>query len=173
MLKPHTAKYVPGAERSYARSTVAHDTVTVGVGDPDQHELWASHRIGARAEPVVLDRAHDRLLGEVQGWQSPALHRREVTWDGREIAITDNVDRDEVPATVRWYVPADLPMRETPQGFVCFANKGGAFELVCEEARFVVTDAPGWIAIGVPAPRKCLAARLPAGGATLRLRALK
>ncbi len=168
-----TGTYVPGAERSYARSTVAHNTVTVGVGDPDQHELWASHRIGARAEPVVLDRAQDRLLGEVQGWQSPALHRREIVWDGREIAITDDVDRDEVPATVRWYMPADLPMRETPQGFVCFANKGGAFELVCEEARFVVTDAPGWTAIGVASPRKCLAARLPPGGLTLRVRALK
>jgi hypothetical protein len=168
-----TGTYLPGPERTYARSTAAHNTVTVGVGDPDQHELWASHRIGARAEPVVLARAHDRLIGEVLGWQSPARHRREVTWDGREIAITDTLHPEGPPATVRFFVPAELTLRETPQGCVVFAGKGESFELVCAEAPLVITDAPGWRSIGASAPRRCIAARLPTGGATVRLRAAK
>jgi len=167
-----TGTYVAGPERSYARSTAAHNTVTVGIGDPDQHELWASHRIGARAEPMELLRAHDRVIGEVLGWQSPARHRREVTWDGREIAIADTLHPEDAPATVRFFVPAELTLRETPQGFVVFTAKDGAFELSCPEARFVATEAPGWRSIGVPAPRRCLAAQLPAGGITVRLRAL-
>jgi hypothetical protein len=46
--------YVPGSSRDYARSTRAHNTVTVGEGDPNQHELWASHRVGGRARTTDL-----------------------------------------------------------------------------------------------------------------------
>jgi hypothetical protein len=168
-----TGTYVAGPERTYARSTAAHNTVTVGAGDPDQHELWASHRIGARAEPVERAGERYRLAGEVLGWQSPARHRREIVWDGREIAVTDTVDPTDAPATVRYHVPADVSLRETPQGWVGFIAKGGAFEIACTDAPLVVTDAPGWRAIGVPAPRKCLAAPLGPHGCTVRLRALK
>ncbi|HET6583807.1 MAG TPA: alginate lyase family protein [Nannocystaceae bacterium] len=168
-----TGTYVRGPERAYARSTAAHNTVTVGVGDPDQHELWASHRIGARAQPVELAGERYRLAGAVLGWQSKARHRREIAWDGREIAITDTVEPGDVPATVRYHVPAGVSLRETPQGWVGFVAKGGAFEIACQDAALVVTDAPGWSAMNVIAPRKCLAARLGPDGITVRLRALK
>ncbi|MCB9752056.1 MAG: heparinase II/III family protein [Myxococcales bacterium] len=39
--------YARGPDRAYARATRAHNTVTVGLRPGDQHELWASHRIGA------------------------------------------------------------------------------------------------------------------------------
>ena len=67
---------------------------------------------------------------------------------------------------------ADVPLRETHRA-AWASPKGGAFELVCEEARFVVTDALVWRAIGAPAPRRCLAARVPAGRLALRQRVLK
>lgn len=166
-----TGGYVPGPERSYARSTAAHNTVTVGVGDPDQHELWASHRIGARAEPSELGRARDRIEAWVQGWTSPARHTRAVRWEGDEIVVTDVVDDDDVPATLRWFLPGDVVLREGPRGFVAFLPKGDGFEITCD-AKLVVTDAPGWRAIGVPSPRRCLAARVPAGGIETRFRAI-
>jgi len=153
-------------------STAAHNTVTVGVGDPDQHELWASHRIGARAEPGEIERAADRLAAWVHGWASPARHTRTVQWDGQQIAIADVVDPDGVPATVRYFLPAELSLRATPNGFVVFLPKGNAFEIACDDAKLVITDALGWRAIGVPAARRCLAARVPAGGIVVRFRAI-
>jgi hypothetical protein len=164
--------YTPGAERTYARSTTAHNTVTVGAGDPDQHEMWASHRIGARAVPIEVERSDDRIVGRIRGHRSPADHVREITWQGGRIRIVDRVDArvagNPVPATVRYHLPATARVEEIDQGVRVTARTAG-FDIVLHGGHFVVQHAPGWRALGSPAPRIMLATPLSASGATVEL----
>jgi hypothetical protein len=164
--------YSPGPERAYARSTAAHNTVTVGAGDPDQHEMWASHRIGARAVPAEVERGIDRLVGRVRGHRSPADHLREITWQDRRIRIVDRVDAGPgraVPATLRYHLPATSTLLETDRGVRVTTEGGARFDIALTGGRFVVEEAPGWRALGSPAPRILLAAPLSPSGATVEL----
>jgi Heparinase II/III-like protein len=164
--------YLPGSDRDYVRSTRAHNTATVGAGDPDQHELWKSHRIGARAHPLELACSERELAGEVLGWRSPAVHRRRVRWDGEAIHVEDVIDRI-APATVRWFVPAELTVRVEAAQAVVFVPRGPTLELTLDRGRFVASDAPGWCAMNTPAPRTCLAVAVEAGAVALTIRALR
>jgi uncharacterized heparinase superfamily protein len=91
--------YEASAERAYARSTRAHNTVMVdGV---EQSEIWGVFRVARRARPiraslrrgedgrVIFEGAHDgyrRLPGK-------PIHSRIITYDGRgEWVIEDRLD---------------------------------------------------------------------------------
>ena len=92
-----TGVYSPGTERSYQRSTAAHNTVRVdGV---DSSEVWDSFRVARRAKPiglakissadghVVCTAGHDgytRLPGRV-------IHKRTFRVDSGSISIEDDV----------------------------------------------------------------------------------
>lgn len=164
--------YVPGPDRDYVRSTAAHNTATVGEGDPDQHELWLSHRIGARAHPLELACSERELAGEVQGWRSPAVHRRRVRWDGDAIVVEDTID-PIATATVRWFVPAVLTVRLEGAQALVFVPRGPTVELSLDRGVFVQSAAPGWRAMNAPAPRTCLAVAVQGGAVTLRIRSLR
>jgi len=89
-------EYAPGPWRDYCRSTRAHNTVQVD--GQDQSEVWGSFRLGRRAHPAgvcwqasgrsaTVSAAHTgyrRLPGGV-------VHRRTVSYDGREYRIVDEV----------------------------------------------------------------------------------
>ncbi len=165
-----TGTYMPGDERSYARSTAAHNTATIGKGDPDQHELWLSHRIGRRATPIAIEQGPRRLVGCIRGHTGTAMHRREITLDGRSISITDiRSDLDE-PMTVRYHFPASIQLRPTPRGFVAFVPRGPSFEIDIGDATHELGPAPGWRAMGMPAARTCLCVRPRGESVTVRLR---
>ena len=92
-----TGVYSPGTERSYQRSTAAHNTVRVdGV---DSSEVWDSFRVARRAKPiglakissanghVVCTAGHDgyaRLPGRV-------IHKRTFRVDSGSISIEDDI----------------------------------------------------------------------------------
>ena len=164
--------YVPGADRDYVRSTAAHNTATVGEGDPDQHELWLSHRIGARAHPVQLACSDRELAGEVQGWQSPTAHRRRVRWDGGAITVEDSLDAI-APAKVRWFIPAELNVRVDGAQALVFLPRGPTVELKLDRGTFTQSNAPGWRAMNTPAPRTCLSVAITGGTLTTRIRTLR
>jgi hypothetical protein len=161
--------YRIGDERRYARSTAAHNTATVGVGEPDQYELWASHRVGARAQLLRRVSHEGELRGGVKGYRSPAWHKRAITGaDGYPI-IADEIS-DDVPASVRYFLPGDFRVRLDPQGAAVSTPAGRRFRLETTDAAFTESDAPGWLGMGRPAARICLAAQLPAGGLRVALR---
>lgn len=165
-----TGTYVPGDERSYARSTRAHNTATLGEGDPDQHELWLSHRIGRRATPILLEQGPRRLVGCVRGYAASSMHRREIELHGRRIAITDIRSDLDQPMVVRYHFPATIQLRPTPRGLVGFVPRGPSFELDLGDAAHELVGAPGWRAIGSPAPRTCLQIRPRGESVTVELR---
>jgi uncharacterized heparinase superfamily protein len=162
--------YEVGPERSYARSTAAHNTVSVGVGASDQHELWASHRIGARARPETLVCAEHQLVGRVRGHGSATAHRRAIEHHAGTIRITDGLEGPAAPATVRWFVPAACPL----------VVRGDTVELEAAGRRLRLraeagtpwhqSPAPGWLGMGRAAPRVCLSLPLHRQGMCVELR---
>jgi len=145
--------YVEGDDRRYCRSTAAHNTVTVG--GRDQHELWKSHRIGGRAVLHDVLFAADRIAGEVQGFRSSTVHRRDVRYADGGITVTDTLVGDE-HGVVRWFVPDALRVRPTEEGALVFVPRGGAVELRITGGAIAIEPAAGWTAMGVAAPRACI-----------------
>ncbi len=160
-------------ERDYCRSTRAHNTVTVE--GRDQHELWASHRIGGRAELIDLSFGADALAGAIRGFRSPASHRRYLRYDGRALRCVDWVLRPDgktVPAQMRLHLPADCELtRDDPR--VRVRTPGGRrFTILAPEgARWDRSPVPGWRAMYSQAPRHCLALQVPPGGLEVCLEA--
>jgi hypothetical protein len=150
--------YVPGIDRDYARSTHAHNTVTVE--DRDQHELWKSHRIGGRAVPNLLELGEHRIVAEVRGWRGVATHRRRVEWTGDALEITDELAPPVVPGILRWFVAGGLAVRATDHGALVFLPRGETIEIIVRGAPVVLEPAPGWRAIGQPAARTCIRSEL-------------
>jgi hypothetical protein len=163
--------YRPGEERSYARSTRAHNTATVGIGEPDQYEVWASHRIGARGEVQRLSNTGGRLAGAVRGYRSPGWHTRQLEEQGGALVITDTVQPAHVPASVRYHVPAEHDVRIDGERAIVHTAGGRRVVLELSRGTWARSEAPGWRSIGVPAPRTCLAARVSDGEILVRVRA--
>lgn len=163
--------YEIGHERDYARSTRAHNTVTVGPADPDQHELWASHRIGGRAALFDMSHSTFHLEAAVHGFRAPAVHHRRLEYDGRRLRCRDRLlpaRPGPVPATMRIHLP--LACELALDGALVHARTPGGrrFRLRAPAGlRWQETPAPGWQAMFDPAPRRCLA--LPLGPAGLDL----
>jgi len=162
--------YDIGPQRSYARSTAAHCTVGVGPGLTDQHELWASHRIGARARCETLVCAEDRLEGRVHGYASPSAHRRRIDHHAGVLRITDTLEPPGPPGVVRYFVPQALPL--TVQGSVAtIVAAGRRCQLRAEGGgTWHRSPAPGWLGMGRPAPRVCLSLPLTRDGTSVELR---
>ena len=119
-----TGVYRPGPERSYQRSTAAHNTVRVdGV---DSSEVWDSFRVARRAKPiglakisstnghVVCTAGHDgyaRLPGRV-------IHRRTFRVDSGTILITDDISglgRHDLE--LRLHFHPDVCLEKTEEGW--------------------------------------------------------
>ena len=94
IIDPGVFEYNPGPLRSYSRSTLSHNTVTLD--DEDQSEFWQAFRVGRRAritscefkalsDSISVLATHDgynRLAG------SP-VHSRQILMTSNEIQITD------------------------------------------------------------------------------------
>jgi uncharacterized heparinase superfamily protein len=90
-------EYHAGARRAYARSTAAHNTVTLD--DQDQSEFWSAFRVGRRARVTVhrwepqtdgfaLEASHDgyrRLAGK-------PTHVREIVAGSGRIEVRDRIE---------------------------------------------------------------------------------
>jgi hypothetical protein len=161
--------YEIGPERTYARSTAAHNTVGVGAGIDDQHELWASHRIGARGCTETLACAEHRLVGRVHGHMSPAAHRRSIEHRDGTIHITDVLEPPGVSATARYYVSGACPLVVHDDTAVIEAA-GRRLLLRAVGMPWHRSPAPGWLGMGRPAARVCLSLPVQAEGTRVELR---
>ncbi|MCX4244370.1 heparinase II/III domain-containing protein [Paraliomyxa miuraensis] len=160
--------YEVGPERAYARSTAAHNTVSVG--GADQHELWASHRIGARGRTETLAQAEHRLEGRVWGHDGSAAHRRVIEYEPQRgtFVVADALEPGGGPATVRYFVPASLPL--TVDGEVAeVVAAGRRLRLRALGASWCQGPAPGWLGMGRPASRVCLSLPLHGDGARVEI----
>lgn len=159
--------YSRGSKRRYARSTRAHNTATVGFGEPDQYELWASHRVGRRTQPRLVTANEDLLAGRIAGVFSPGTHERTIIRDDEEILVRDRVE-PWGPATVRWFVPATAEVTIDGGSAHIVTDRGTTIGLRTNAEPLMQARADGWHAIGRRAPRICLAAVVPRGGLETR-----
>ncbi|MEX1363360.1 MAG: heparinase II/III-family protein, partial [Nannocystaceae bacterium] len=160
--------YAIGPERRYARSTAAHNTVTVGTGNDDQHELWASHRIGARGRVQTLALAEHRLAGRVQGHAAPTAHRRTIEHVDGRILITDVLEDPTVPGVARYFVPATFAPTVHDDA-VRFQASGRQVQLRSPGGSWHLGPAPGWLGMARDAPRICLSLPLSRPGLRVEL----
>ncbi|MBW2695144.1 MAG: heparinase II/III family protein [Deltaproteobacteria bacterium] len=90
-------EYVPGERRDRARATLAH--ATLEVGDAEQAETWAAHRIGGRP-CVELDEVEPgrHLVASCASWSTPdTLHRRTWTMRDGDLEIRDEIQGSRRP----------------------------------------------------------------------------
>jgi len=159
--------YAPGFLRDYSRSTRAHNTVTVGEGDPDQHELWASHRVGGRARTEGLSFGPDHLEARIHGYRSVATHHRRLHWDGKRLVCEDRALPD-VPATVRIFFPESCALLLRDNVWHGRTAGGQRFRLRAPSGTpWACSPAHGWTGMNKNNPRRCLTAPLPPGGLAL------
>ncbi len=165
--------YTIGDDRTYSRSTAAHNTVTIGDDDRNQHELWASHRIGGRAEVGVDTAERDRLSGYVRGYRWPVTHRRTLEWRDGALLCSDSLSTPEAaPAMLRYFLPAQCLLAPIAGGFRVTTAGGRRFTMTGPASLlWTRSDARGWRAIGRDAPRIALITRLPTKGVTIEFRA--
>jgi hypothetical protein len=145
--------------------------VTVGEGDPNQHELWASHRVGGRARTSDLSHGPDHLEARVLGYRAAGAHRRRLHWDGERLICEDSVE-PHAAATTRLFFPESGAM--LLRGSVWHGRTAGGhrFRLVTPAGTpWVCSPAHGWLAMNQPQSRRCLAAPLPPAGLRLEFRA--
>ncbi len=129
-----TSTYEPGPQRSYERSTAAHNTVSVDAAD--QTEVWGTFRAARMAHgrllradddghTITVVASHDgyrRLVGQ-------PVHRRTWTVAGQRVKITDQITgggEHRIEArlhfgtrgtrTVTWSGPAGLAVSEAVAG---------------------------------------------------------
>lgn len=103
-----TSTYEPGSQRTYERSTVAHNTVQIG--GENSSEVWASFRVARRAKPIdrKVDLGGGRQLATCahDGYRrlpGAPLHRRSL-----EATI----------AAVKWFDRVEGEGNHTARGFI-------------------------------------------------------
>lgn len=92
-----TYDYVASPMRSYCRSTVAHNTVSID--GADQAEFWGAFRVGRRGKPHDVRRQAASDGFTVSGWhdgfrhlRGAPVHHRTVRWhDAGVVVIRDDV----------------------------------------------------------------------------------
>ncbi len=141
-----TSTYTPGPDRSYERSTAAHNTVEVD--GADSTEVWGAFRaarrarvrgVAARSEPdgVTIEAAHDgfcRLGGQ-------PIHRRRWRLSADGLRVDDLVTGSGRHAVaVRWHLAPGSAVRPGGKLDATIMTPGGAFDVtITAPARATLT----------------------------------
>lgn len=96
LVDPGVFEYHAGPRRDWARSTIAHNTVTVD--DMDQSEFWSAFRVARRAHVKVIEwtpgRDGFRLVAEHDGYRrldGRPVHRRSIEACADRLTVEDQV----------------------------------------------------------------------------------
>ncbi len=119
-----TFEYSQGAKRDYARSTKAHNTVTLD--DQDQAEFWSAFRVARRAKVSLKDYQAKpegfSLTAQHEGFsrlKGQAIHERQVELDRKNIRIKDVIKKGEgQTVTARLLLHPDCYIKEDPEGYL-------------------------------------------------------
>lgn len=85
-----TSTYNIGVERSFERSTKAHNTVTVN--DADSSQVWSGFRVAKRAKVFNVEEKQNFLSAKLNGYQRfGVIHQRTFENTINEIVITDEL----------------------------------------------------------------------------------
>lgn len=86
-VDPGVSDYEDPLIRRRERSTAYHNTLSLPKAN--QSEIWASFRMGRRAQITELNRSADQFEAEVV-WYQGHVHVRKFKWDEKALIITDS-----------------------------------------------------------------------------------
>lgn len=103
--------YAPGPERSYERSTQAHNTVMIS--NRDQSEVYGSFRVGRKAGVFNIRENGSRISASHNGYKMiGAIHHRTFDFGDREIIIIDRIEPgNHLPASAFFHVHKNCSLR--------------------------------------------------------------
>ncbi len=97
--------YSKGKERSYERSTMAHNTVAVA--NQSQSEIYDSFRVGRRAKVIGLHESNNELEGTHDGYSHLGIyHTRKISLNSDYIEITDRI-KSKKPVSCKAFLHID------------------------------------------------------------------
>lgn len=97
--------YTKGKERSYERSTMAHNTVSIG--GLNQSEIYDSFRVGRRASVIHLHDKNNEIEGTHNGYSYRGiLHTRKIILKNDYLEIVDSV-QSKKPVNCRAFLHID------------------------------------------------------------------
>ncbi|HML84540.1 MAG TPA: alginate lyase family protein, partial [Bacteroidales bacterium] len=85
-----TSTYNTGEIRTFERSTGAHNTITVD--NQNSSEVWASHRVGARALVILNEYTDRNLKATLIFSKNKFKHKRNIELSNKELRIIDNLE---------------------------------------------------------------------------------
>ena len=170
-----TSIYAEGSERSWQRSTGAHNTVCVG--HRDSSEIWSSFRVGARARiydrRIVEEGSHITLSASIKSFgikKNSYSHSRKFSWQDHSLTIFDCLN-SSADGISRYYLHPDLyiVMEGTQSGIV----KSGSNEEICRfesyEGKVSVERSVWHPEFGVSVPSSCIVLSEWAGESSFRI----
>lgn len=103
--------YSAGPERSYERSTQAHNTVMIA--NKDQSEVYGSFRVGRKASVYNIIETRNSVSGSHNGYKVlGAVHHRSFEFNDKEIIIRDKVEPGkDLPAAAFFHVHKKCMLR--------------------------------------------------------------
>ena len=105
IVDPGISTYENNDRRAYERSTLAHNTVSVGGENSSQ--VWGSFRVGRRPKVKVIERKDDYLLVEHDGFtKSHLIHQRTFQLTQNEFIVTDRLTgnrNDEAVSSIHFH----------------------------------------------------------------------
>ncbi len=104
MIDTGVSTYTAGPERTYERSTQAHNTVSIS--NKDQSEVYGSFRVGRKASVFNINESRNSVSASHNGYKMMgAIHHRSFEFGDREIIIRDRIDPGaNLPATAFFHV---------------------------------------------------------------------
>jgi hypothetical protein len=123
------AEYIPGELRDASRTTSAH--ATLQIGDEEQAEIWAAHRIGGRPQVALISVDPERRAEAVcSGWATPrVLHRRVFEVDEASVAIHDQLANPAAPLRLHLPLAPDLVPRLDGSRVAVHLPRGGQLHI--------------------------------------------
>jgi hypothetical protein len=151
------AEYLPGELRDASRATSGH--ATLRIGDAEQAEIWAAHRIGGRPEVTLVSvDPGTRAEAVCSGWATPRTQQRRIFEVGEgSVAIHDQLTG---PATsVRLHLPfaPDLVPRLEGSRVAMHLPRGGQLSIKLPQGvRWAVIRTPYFPEFGKAIERRAL-----------------
>lgn len=105
-----TSTYNTGEIRSFERSTAAHNTVTVD--NQNSSEVWASHRVGARASVTLNAHTENSLSTTLSFAQNKNIkHTRTVEIEKQSVILEDKIQNTNHIAISRIHIHPDRKLK--------------------------------------------------------------
>ena len=168
LVNTGTSCYWTYTKRTYQRSTIAHNTVSIG--EEDSSEVWSNFRVARRAFPfnkkVDIDSTSMRVECSHDGYKrlrGNPIHTRRWALDRDQLVVEDIVDNTTLPAQARFYFHPDVELKIFDREGLALLSGGQRVEWFVECGIASYEDSEWFPEFGKSINNKCLVVDLTDG----------